>query len=186
MLIGWRFNLTGAGDGACGGSQNDHRQTYTQGHAATGIYRLDRRTRAALDRPDGTPCPCPARTEACALVRYIHVPREGLSPALRRWLFPSVCISGWDAAAGVRLIMRILHTEQLGGLTLTIGQEWAGAGLYWQLDCPADRAWPLPRYHHQSSGRFYPDQAGEQIHGKDLDAVVQTAIIAAKRFCGAA
>ena len=82
--------------------------------------------------------------------------------------------------------MNILLTEQVGGLTLTVGQEWEGAGLYWALDCPAEQAWPLPKYHARSSGRFYPDQHGETIHGADLDAVIQTARRAALRFCGAA
>jgi hypothetical protein len=81
--------------------------------------------------------------------------------------------------------MKILHTEEMGGLTLTVGQEWDGAGLFWSLDCPAERG-PLPRYHHQSSGRFYQDQGGEKIHGATESDVIAYAVNAAKRFCGAA
>ncbi len=81
--------------------------------------------------------------------------------------------------------MAIIHwTERTGGLTLTIGQEWDGGGLYWELDSE-DRAWPLPRYRHRSTGRFYPDQHGEIIHGETLTDVIQTARRAALRFCGA-
>ena len=76
--------------------------------------------------------------------------------------------------------MKIIHlTEQHGGLTLTIGQEWNGAGLYWELSGSSF----LGRYFHRSSGRFYPDQHGEIIHGATLADVVQTARIAALRFC---
>ena len=77
----------------------------------------------------------------------------------------------------------IIHlVEQHGLLTLTIGQEWAGAGIFWRLECPTERARPLPRYYHQSSGRFYPDQNGEILDGATLADVVQTARRAALLF----
>ncbi len=74
----------------------------------------------------------------------------------------------------------IYHTEQDGKLTLTIGQEWEGAGLYWELTSPAICG--LPRYQRRSSGRFYLDSHGETIHGATLADVIQTAITSAKSF----
>ena len=70
----------------------------------------------------------------------------------------------------------IYLTETLNGIQLTIGAEWPSAGLYWQWDT---LYWsPLGHWSIRSSGRFYPDQHGEILHGRTLADVVQTA-----RYC---
>lgn len=80
----------------------------------------------------------------------------------------------------------ILLTESVGGLTLTVEQEYDGAGLLWRLHCPTARAWPLPSCNRQSSGRFYMDSHGERIHGAAVEEVIQTARRSALEFLAGA
>lgn len=75
---------------------------------------------------------------------------------------------------------RILLEEHVNGLTLTIGQEWPGAGLYWRWT--SDHWTPIGRLDTRSSGRFYQDQHGEIIHGRTLSDVVQHARVCAFRW----
>lgn len=67
----------------------------------------------------------------------------------------------------------ILFSERIHGIMLEIGQEWPGAGLYWAVRYPAGIADSATI--RRSSGRFYPDQHGETIHGATLADVIQTA-----------
>lgn len=70
--------------------------------------------------------------------------------------------------------MLIHHTETYEGFTLTVGQEWKNAGVYWRLQAPGGI---LPDFDYMCPGRFYMGP-----HGETFDDVVKVATAAAKRW----
>jgi len=77
----------------------------------------------------------------------------------------------------------VLYTETHdNGLTIIeVGQEWSGAGLYWQVRIENV---VLGIYKQRSAGRFYMDDSGERIHGATLSEVIETAARGARTHIG--